>query len=123
MRSEMLALICVLNKSNKLECTADRPLADYDRAETVLEPAPYPEDYPTLLKLSVLEEQAKKLGLADKVRRVNQTTRFVDGPNSTGVEMQASTLSGMDCTGVNDGSKSSTLVNYISDAWNWGAEM
>ena len=24
---------------------------------------------------------------------------------------------------VNDGSKSSTLVNYLSDAWNWGAEM
>ena len=29
----------------------------------------------------------------------------------------------MDSTGVNDGSKSSTLVNYLSDAWNWGAEM
>ncbi|KAM0248026.1 hypothetical protein ACHAQJ_009631 [Trichoderma viride] len=29
----------------------------------------------------------------------------------------------MDATGVNDGSKSTTLVNYLSDAWNWGAEM
>ncbi|KAI9870549.1 MAG: hypothetical protein M1823_008705, partial [Watsoniomyces obsoletus] len=29
----------------------------------------------------------------------------------------------MDSTGVNDGSKSSTLVNYVSDAWNWGAEI
>lgn len=37
--------------------------------------------------------------------------------------MKASTLTGMDATGVNDGSKSSTLVNYLSDAWNWGAEM
>ncbi|KAI9802390.1 MAG: hypothetical protein M1833_001896 [Piccolia ochrophora] len=96
---------------------------DYDRAESVLEPVPYPEDYPSLPKLKVLEEQAKKLGLADKFYRVKQTTRFEDGPNSVGVEMHASTLTGMDCTGVNDGSKSSTLVNYLSDAWNWGTEM
>lgn len=45
------------------------------------------------------------------------------GPNSTGVEMYPSALTGQDSTGVNDGSKSSTLVNYLSDAWNWGAEM
>jgi hypothetical protein len=37
--------------------------------------------------------------------------------------MHASTVSAMDRTGVNDGSKSTTLVNYLSDAWNWGAEM
>ena len=37
--------------------------------------------------------------------------------------MQASALTGMDATGINDGSKSTTLVNYLSDAWNWGAEM
>jgi hypothetical protein len=29
----------------------------------------------------------------------------------------------MDATGINDGSKSTTLVNYVSDAWNWGAEI
>lgn len=54
---------------------------------------------------------------------VEQTTRFENGLNSTGVVMQQSQLTGMDSTGVNDGSKSSTLVNYLSDAWNWGAEM
>ena len=59
----------------------------------------------------------------DKFYRVPQTTRFVDGPNSTGVFMRASTLTGMDATGINDGSKSTTLVNYLSDAWNWGAEI
>lgn len=37
--------------------------------------------------------------------------------------MRASTLTGQDTTGLNDGSKSTTLVNYLSDAWNWGAEM
>lgn len=37
--------------------------------------------------------------------------------------MKASTLSGQDSTGVNDGSKSSVLMNYLPDAWNWGAEI
>ncbi|KAL2068473.1 hypothetical protein VTL71DRAFT_16571 [Oculimacula yallundae] len=95
----------------------------YDRAADVLEPEPYPQDWPELPKMTMLERQAKALGLGDKFKRVPQTTRFKGGPNSTGVEMYPSALTGMDCTGVNDGSKSSTLVNYLSDAWNWGAEM
>ena len=89
----------------------------------MLQPVSYPDDYPELAKLTMLEKQAKALGLGDNFYRVPQTTRFIDGPNSTGVEMKASTLTGMDSTGVNDGSKSSTLVTYLSDAWNWGAEM
>lgn len=88
-----------------------------------MEPTPYPLNFPDLPKLELLKKQAELMGLGDKFYRVPQTTRFIDGPNSTGVEMQASALTGMDPTGVNDGSKSSTLVNYLSDAWNWGAEM
>lgn len=95
----------------------------YRRAEHMLQPTPYPEGYPLLPKLTLLEKQAKELGLAKNFYRVPQTTRFEDGPNNAGVEMHASTLTGMDATGVNDGSKSSTLVNYLSDAWNWGAEI
>lgn len=98
-------------------------LSDYDRAESVLEPTPYPDNFPALPKLTLLQKQAEALGLGNKFYRVPQTTKFENGPNSTGVEMQASALTGMDSTGVNDGSKSSTLVNYLSDAWNWGAEM
>jgi hypothetical protein len=97
--------------------------ADYQRAESVLEPEPYPCNFPKLSKLDLLEKQAAAVGLEEKFYRVPQTTRFRDGPNPTGVNMQASTLTGTDLTGVNDGSKSSTLVNYLSDAWNWGAEM
>ncbi|KAH7393666.1 hypothetical protein BKA64DRAFT_578312 [Cadophora sp. MPI-SDFR-AT-0126] len=95
----------------------------YDRAAEVLEPEEYPKDWPELPKLTMLERQAKALGWGEKFKRVPQTTRFKGGPNSTGVEMYPSALTGMDCTGVNDGSKSSTLVNYLADAWNWGAEM
>ncbi|KFY80605.1 hypothetical protein V499_00576 [Pseudogymnoascus sp. VKM F-103] len=95
----------------------------YELAEKMLEPQKYPDEWPELPKLNMLETQANHLGWGDKFRRVPQTTRFSAGANSTGVEMNASALTGQDTTGLNDGSKSSTLVNYLSDAWNWGAEM
>ncbi|KAK7513213.1 hypothetical protein IWZ03DRAFT_395927 [Phyllosticta citriasiana] len=95
----------------------------YKRAAEMLQPSPYPEDYPSLHKLSVLEKQAKALGKEQNFYRVPQTTFFHDGLNVAGVEMKASTGSGQDCTGVNDGSKNSVLMNYIPDAWNWGAEI
>ena len=96
---------------------------DYDLAKKMLEPEPYPDDFPELRKLDVLRRQAEVLGIVDDFYRVPQTTKFRDGPNYTGVEMRASTLTGQDSTGVNDGSKITTLVTYLSDAWNWGAEM
>ncbi|ROV89585.1 hypothetical protein VMCG_09946 [Cytospora schulzeri] len=95
----------------------------YQKAREVLEPQPYPQDWPKLPKLDLLEKQAKYLGMEDKFRRANQTTRFHNGPNSCGVEMKPSQLTGQDPTGVNDGSKTTTLVTYLADAWNWGAEM
>jgi choline dehydrogenase-like flavoprotein len=117
------------NKTMALDCWPDelkKPDAleeYYKRAANVLEPTPYPKDWPQLPKLTTLEKQAYALGWEDNFYRPPQTTRFIGGPNSTGVEMYPSALTGMDSTGLNDGSKSSTLVNYLSDAWNWGAEM
>ncbi|KAF9881347.1 glucose-methanol-choline oxidoreductase [Colletotrichum karsti] len=95
----------------------------YQMARDVLEPTEYPDDWPELPKVNVLKKQAAALGLSSKFRMVPQTTRFRNGPNSTGVEMCPSALTGQDCTGVNDGSKTTTLVTYLADAWNWGAEM
>jgi hypothetical protein len=91
----------------------------------VLQPVPYPEDFPTLPKLKVLEEQAKLLGpeYEKRFKRVPLTTTFKAGLNNMGVFQHASTLSGEDSTGINDGSKNSTLMNYLPDAWNHGAEM
>lgn len=97
--------------------------ADYDKVEKVLEPEEYPEDWPKLPKLELLKKQAEALGLGDKFKKVKQTTRFKNGPNSCGVEMSPSALTGQDTTGVNDGSKNSTLVTYVADAWNWGSEL
>jgi hypothetical protein len=91
--------------------------------EAVLDPQEYPDDWPELKKLEVLKKQAKSLGLSENFKKVRQTTRFKNGPNSCGVEMSPSTMTGQDATGVNDGSKTTTLVTYLADAWNWGAEM
>ncbi|KAK0655657.1 hypothetical protein B0T16DRAFT_424392 [Cercophora newfieldiana] len=95
----------------------------YRRAEEVLQPQTYPEDAPSIPKVQLLKKQAEYLGLDGHYKLVPQTTRFRDGPNSTGIQMSRSALSGQDCTGVNDGSKNSTLVTYVADAWNWGAEI
>ncbi|KAL7928992.1 hypothetical protein V8C35DRAFT_316705 [Trichoderma chlorosporum] len=95
----------------------------YQKVRDVLEPETYPDDWPTLKKMEVFSQQAKALGLGDKFRKVPLTTRFRSGPNSAGVNMSASTLTGLDSTGLNDGSKTTTLVTYLADAWNWGAEM
>lgn len=89
----------------------------------MLQPVPYPNDFPQLKKLSVLEKQAELMGQKEQFYRPPQTTCFTNGLNSSGIEMRASTLSGQDCTGVNDGSKGSVLMNYLPDAWNWGAEL
>lgn len=95
----------------------------YKRVRKVLEPEIYPDDWPELPKARMLKKQAEHLNMSSKFRKVEQTTRFRNGPNSCGVEMSPSALTGQDATGVNDGSKTTTLVTYLADAWNWGAEM
>ncbi|KAI3396784.1 hypothetical protein diail_11684 [Diaporthe ilicicola] len=95
----------------------------YKEARKILDPKKYPSDWPKLPKHEMLKKQAEYLGMAEKFHRVEQTTRFRNGPNSCGVEMSPSALTGQDPTGVNDGSKTTTLVTYLADAWNWGAEM
>ncbi|KAK9485773.1 hypothetical protein V1527DRAFT_519315 [Lipomyces starkeyi] len=97
----------------------------YDRAEQMLRPNKYPDDWPVLKKLSTLERQATQLGpdYSSRFGRAPITVTFDDGLNAAGVHQNASTLTGNDCTGINDGSKTTTLVTYIADAWNHGAEI
>jgi hypothetical protein len=61
--------------------------------------------------------------MEDHFYKVPQTTSFHGGCSSAGVPMSPSTLSGQDTTGLNDGSKTTTLATYIADAWSWGAEV
>ncbi|KAJ5150109.1 CAZyme family AA3 [Penicillium atrosanguineum] len=97
--------------------------ADYLRAETMLQPSTYPEEYPNLRKLEHLQEDSKRLGTGENFYKAPLTTFFYSGHNNVGVPMQANTGSGHESTGLNDGSKNSVATTYLADAWNWGAEI
>ncbi|KAF9205525.1 hypothetical protein BGZ49_003916 [Haplosporangium sp. Z 27] len=107
------------------EITQDRDLLDqsFQHAFDMLQPTPYPEDWPVLQKLATLEAQAKGTGNHHRFVRPPITVHFKDALNPAGVYQKASTLTGNDTTGINDWSKNSTLMNYIPDAWNHGAEI
>ncbi|KAJ5334174.1 uncharacterized protein N7506_007957 [Penicillium brevicompactum] len=95
----------------------------YTRAETMLQPSIYPEEFQTLSKLEHLEKQSKCLGQAGNFRRAPLTTFFHRGRNNAGVQMEANRRTGHECTGLNDGSKNSVATTYLVDSWNWGAEI
>ncbi|CAG7934649.1 unnamed protein product [Penicillium olsonii] len=95
----------------------------YSRAETMLQPSVYPEDFSTLSKSEHFREQSKSMGKTDKFRRAPLTTFFHRSRNNAAVQMEANSLTGHECTGLNDGSKNSVATTYLADAWNWGAEI
>ncbi|KAF9105958.1 hypothetical protein BGX27_009389 [Mortierella sp. AM989] len=107
------------------EFSQDKALLDqsFQHALDMLQPTPYPEDWPTLQKLATLEAQAKGSGNHHRFIRPPITVHFKDQLNPAGVFQKASTLTGNDTTGINDWSKNTTLMNYIPDAWNHGAEI
>ncbi|KAF9355191.1 hypothetical protein BGX26_006871 [Mortierella sp. AD094] len=107
------------------EITQDKELLEksFQHAIDMLQPNPYPEDWPVLQKLATLEAQAKGSGNHHRFVRPPITVHFKDELNPAGVFQKASTLTGNDTTGINDWSKNSTLMNYIPDAWNHGAEI
>ncbi|KAF9183327.1 hypothetical protein BGZ51_004087 [Haplosporangium sp. Z 767] len=107
------------------EISEDKELLDqsFQHAIDMLQPTPYPEDWPVLPKLATLEAQAKGAGDHHRFVRPPITVHFKDELNPAGVFQKASTLTGNDTTGVNDWSKNTTLMNYIPDAWNHGAEI
>ncbi|PWY86597.1 FAD/NAD(P)-binding domain-containing protein [Aspergillus sclerotioniger CBS 115572] len=97
--------------------------AYYSRAAEMLQPSPYPENHPPLAKLDTIQKQAGWLGKAQTFYRAPLTTFFRRGRNHVGVMMQGNGGSGNESTGLNDGSKNSVPTTYLTDAWNWGAEI
>ena len=95
----------------------------YKRAEAMLEPRVYPSQFPPLAKLELLRKQARSIGYEHSFSRAPLTTKFHNGHNSVGVPMSRNSLAGQECTGANDGSKTTTLVTYLADAWHWGADI
>ncbi len=93
----------------------------YDHAEEMLEPRPYPQDFPLLRKLEALEKSS--IRLHEKFYRPPINVTFEDGVNHAGVYQPACTLCGDCCSGCNFGSKNTLIMNYLPDAKNHGAEI
>ncbi|MBV7258679.1 GMC family oxidoreductase N-terminal domain-containing protein [Erythrobacter crassostreae] len=93
----------------------------YERAREMLSPNAYPDTYPKLGKLDALEHSAKTMGKRFYKTPIN--VNFEDKTNKFGVPQPACTNCG-DCTsGCNVGAKNTTLMNYLPDAANHGAEI
>lgn len=105
---------------------ADREagLADgYRRARDMLNPQPLPPDFPHLPKLQALQDSASALGMADRFYRPPINVTFTDGVNQAGVAQKRCVGCGDCVTGCNYRAKNTTLMNYIPDAVNHGAEV
>ncbi len=106
----------------ELRDDVDTLLAEgYRRAEEMLKPKSYPEDFPLLPKLQALEKSAEYLN--ENFYRPPINVTFQDGVNHVGVEQKACNLCGDCVSGCNNKAKNTVLMNYLPDAKNHGAEI
>ena len=93
----------------------------YDLGRLMLDANSYPESYPTLNKLKALEKSAK--AMKEPFYRPPIYVNFKDRTNPFGVQQKACNNCGDCCTGCNVSAKNTTLMNYLPDAHNHGAEI
>jgi choline dehydrogenase-like flavoprotein len=93
----------------------------YERARAMLAPNPYPDAHPALGKLDALEHSARAIGKGFYKTPINVT--FEGKTNRFGVPQPACTNCGDCVSGCNVGAKNTTLMNYLPDAANHGAEI
>ena len=96
----------------------------YRHAEEVLQPQPVPDDYPVLPKMEALRRSAEFM--AANWYRTPLYVTFKDpkgGVNPFGVPQQACIGCGDCVSGCNFHAKNTTLMNYLPDALNFGAEI
>ncbi|HVR39351.1 MAG TPA: alpha/beta fold hydrolase [Thermoanaerobaculia bacterium] len=100
----------------------------YARAEAMLKPNPYPEGkpgYPPLHKTNGLRDSAKAMNKSDKfyLPPINVTFEDKTAGNHVGVSQAACNNCGDCVSGCNVSAKNTTLMNYIPDAFNHGADV
>ena len=93
----------------------------YRHAAGMLKPTPYPDDWPALPKMEAHRKSAGAMG--QKFYKTSINVTFTDGVNHVGVEQKKCTLCGDCVTGCNHQAKNTTLMNYLPDAANHGAEI
>lgn len=94
------------------------------RAWNMLQPNPYPEGsdgYGKLPKAEAMKQSAT--GMSATHRYLDINVHFSDNINSAGIQQYRCTCCGDCMTGCNYGAKNTTLMNYIPDAKNHGAEI
>ena len=96
----------------------------FDRAREMLKPNPYPQDAPVLPKLEAHRKSAEYLRQEFYRTPINVTFKDPEGGvNHVGVEQKACNFCGDCVSGCNYQAKNTTLMNYLPDAWNHGAEI
>jgi cholesterol oxidase len=93
----------------------------YRQAEEMLKPTPYPDHFPRLPKLEAHKKSAQ--AMKANFYRLPINVNFEDGINHVGVQQQACVLCGDCVSGCNHHAKNTTLMNYLPDAVNHGAEI
>jgi len=102
---------------------SERLATGFLRAKEMLKPQPYPARDGELPKLAALQRSAEAMGAADLFYRPPINVNFEGGVNHVGEEQAACTLCGDCVSGCNYGAKNTTLMNYLPDARNHGAEI
>jgi cholesterol oxidase len=97
--------------------------AGYARAEEMLQPTPYPEDFPSLAKLGALEQSAEAIKDGGRFYRPPINVTFEDRVNQAGEEQRKCILCGDCVSGCNHRAKNTVLMNYLPDARNHGAKI
>ncbi|MCG8454793.1 MAG: alpha/beta fold hydrolase [Holophagales bacterium] len=95
----------------------------YQRAETMLGSNPYPDHWPTLPKLEAHRQSARALGMEDVFYKPPINVHFESGESPAGVAQEACINCGDCVAGCNHRAKNTTLMNYLPDARNHGAEI
>lgn len=92
----------------------------YERALAMLEPRPLPEDRP-VAKAEALRTAASAMNVPFSHVPIN--VAFEAGTNRAGVALEACTFCGDCCSGCNIGAKKTTVMTWLPDAVNHGAEV
>lgn len=92
----------------------------YERALAMMEPGELPAD-PSPAKTEALRTAANVMGAPFSLVPIN--VAFETGTNAAGVALEACTFCGDCCSGCNIGAKKTTVMTWLPDAVNHGAEV
>ncbi len=95
----------------------------YERARQWLGSTAYPDNYPPLRKVAALKASAQAIKRDVQLPPLNVTFNPSSSINPFGVPQSPCILCGDCVTGCNAGAKNTTLMNYLPDAKDHGAEI